>query len=54
MRRLVPCLIVTLLALTACDKKKTAPTEGVARVAPMQVGTATVADPVVVVAGRAG
>lgn len=40
MRRLVPCLVVTLLVLTACDKKKTYPTEGAARVAPMQVGTA--------------
>ncbi len=40
MRRLVPCLVVTLLVLTACDGKKKSPTEGSARVTPVLVGSA--------------
>jgi hypothetical protein len=40
MRRLLPCLVVTLLVLAACDGKKKAPTEGAARVTPVMVGTA--------------
>jgi tripartite-type tricarboxylate transporter receptor subunit TctC len=41
MRRLVPCLVVTLLVLGACAKKKPAPTEVDSRVAPVAVGTST-------------
>ncbi len=40
MRRLLPCLTVTLLLLSACGRKAKAPTEGSGRVVPTMVGTA--------------